>query len=751
VNLDLVNRPIGGRMQPLKPTKRIEAVDVLRGVAILGIFCINMLSYAGNFTAPSAQASSLDRAVVWILRFVAQAKFYTLFSFLFGWGMAIQMERARQKNVPFVPYYLRRMLSLLIIGLVHAILVWDGDILVTYALLGLFLLCFHKASDRVLLVAGGVCILIPVFLSLPGPVATFREWYATLRDPLRSAIAVGHQNNVLAQGSYLEAVAHRWRTLLYSYTNIIYWGPHVFGMFLWGVYAGRQKICRQPSTHTGLLRRVLWGGILVGLPLNLLFMAVTDAPHRVPAIWYDLATRGARTLAGSSLSLVYAVIIVRLAQNPRWHARLSPLTSVGRMGLSNYLTQSVLCTLIFYGYGLGLYGRVGATAAFLLMLIIYRLQIAASEWWLRRFRYGPVEWLWRTMTYGRRIPMRGSALAVTRPLAPPATAQTPRSPWKDWLSFLGSRLAFILAVSFAIVYFCFLGVGLVSNSRLPLNRSRTVWQQAGPALDDTTEFWEVLFQGNLGDIVEGVTQRQRIPITEAVANAALQSGYVLIVAIGVATLVGVTAGGIAATRQYSPLSLGTLTLTVVGVSIPSFFLALLIQVADIKFYQRTGSGLFPVFGMAGQQRTTALLPQVIAPALVLAARPLAHITRVTFTTISDVLNRDFIRTARAKGLPSRTVYWRHALRNAGVSILTALVISLRFALGSLPVVEIFFSWPGLGVMMLNGIFEHNATLVVMPALILGGTFMIVTLLADTAYRFIDPRLRTSVNGNGSET
>lgn len=737
-------------MQPLQPARRIEAVDILRGVAILGIFFINMLSYAGNFTAPSAQAHSLDRAVVWIVRFVAQAKFYTLFSFLFGWGMAIQMERAQQKNVPFVPHYIRRMLSLLIIGLVHALLIWDGDILVTYALLGLLLLCFHKASNRVLLVAGGVCILIPVLLSLPGPMAAFREWYAALQAPLRSAMAIGYRNDILVQGSYLQAVAHRWHKLLYSYTNSIYWGPHVFGMFLWGLYAGRRHIFRHLSAHTGLLRRVLWGGLLMGLPLNLLFIVVTDAPQRVPAIWYDLATRGARTLAGSALSLAYAVIIVRLAHRPRWHARLAPLASVGRMGLSNYLTQSVLCTLIFYGYGLGLYGRVGATAAFLLMLVIYRLQIGASGWWLRRFRYGPVEWLWRTMTYGRRVPMRGGAAIAAPPSTAPAIAETPHTPWRDWLSFLGSRLAFILAVSFAIVYFCFLGLGLVGNSRSPLNRNRTVWQQAGPAFDDTVEFWEDLFGGKLGDVVEGVTQRQRIPVTEVVTSAALQSGYVLAVAIGLAALVGVTAGGLAATRQYSPLSLGTLTLTVVGVSIPSFFLALLIQVADIKFYQRTGSGLFPVFGIAGQQRTTALLPQVIAPALVLAARPLAHVTRVTFTAISDVFNRDFIRTARAKGLPSRTVYWRHALRNAGVSILTAIVISLRFALGSLPVVEVFFSWPGLGVMMLNGIFERKATLVVMPALILGGTFMLVTLLADTAYRFIDPRLRTPANGNGGE-
>jgi ABC-type dipeptide/oligopeptide/nickel transport system permease component len=194
------------------------------------------------------------------------------------------------------------------------------------------------------------------------------------------------------------------------------------------------------------------------------------------------------------------------------------------------------------------------------------------------------------------------------------------------------------------------------------------------------------------------------------------------------------------------LSLSTLTLTVVGVSIPSFFLALLLLVADIRFYQRTGLGLFPAYGIS-VHRTDSLLPQVIAPALVLAARPLAHITRVTFITISEVLTRDYIRTARGKGLGPSVVFWKHTLRNAGVSILTAIVVSLRFALGSLPVVEVLFDWPGLGVTMLNGIYEHESAVVSTLALSMGVTFLLVTLVADLIYRFIDPRLRLPTDGD----
>jgi peptide/nickel transport system permease protein len=232
------------------------------------------------------------------------------------------------------------------------------------------------------------------------------------------------------------------------------------------------------------------------------------------------------------------------------------------------------------------------------------------------------------------------------------------------------------------------------------------------------------------------------------ADTFVKSASLLAVSIGVAAVIGMVAGGMAAVRRYSAISLSTLTLTVIGVSIPSFFLALLFQVADIRFYQNTGMGLFPVFGISGH-RTASLLPQVVAPALVLAARPLAHITRVTFVSISEILNRDYIRTARAKGLGPSVVYWRHTLRNAGVSIFTAIVVSLRFALGSLPVVEIFFQWPGMGVTMFDAINARDTTLVTALALTLGVTFLLVNLLVDLLYRFIDPRLRTQNNGGES--
>ena len=308
------------------------------------------------------------------------------------------------------------------------------------------------------------------------------------------------------------------------------------------------------------------------------------------------------------------------------------------------------------------------------------------------------------------------------------------------------RLAFIVVVAFAIVYFCVLGMRLSPNSTT-MGRPRSVWELAEPALEETTGFFADAFQGDLGHISRGITRRAWVPVTELLADTFAKSVSLLAVSVALATTFGIAAGGLAAARRHSILALPTLTLTVIGVSIPSFLLALLLQVADIKFYQYTGGGLFSIHGISGYRRD--LLPRIIAPALVLAARPLAHITRVTFVSISEILNRDFIRTARAKGLDQRAVFWRHTLRNTGVSVLTAVVVSLRFALASLPVVEIFFNWPGLGVMMLNGIYQREVKAVAALALSLGVTFLLINLASDLCYRIIEPRLRAPANGGGA--
>ncbi len=764
-------------MTPVRPQRRIDTVDILRGFSLLGVLLVNMLAFSGPFFyTPVHQMQPIHRAVTLFIKFFAQAKFYTLFSFLFGWGMAIQMERAEQRSARFIPVFLRRTLVLLMIGLIHAILIWEGDILTNYATLAFLLLLCRKLPNKVLLVAIVVCILTPVLLSAPiEPVENFVQAYGEAVDGLRQQMFIGFQQNVHADGSYLDVTIHRWRYLVSTNSRIIFYAPHIFGMFLLGLYVGRNRILHDIPKHLSLFRKVLWSGLIVGFICNLIFVAVENSPVLVPPEYFGLATAGARSIGGPALCLFYVSTIVLLTQRRDWYERLSPLANVGRMALTNYLTHSILLTLVFYGYGLGFYGRFGPAITIILTLVIYRIQISTSAWWLFRYRFGPAEWLWRTLTYLKIQPLKPERTraadfqkALERSAKYTATPDkdddkiddarvteitdddAPREsgPLADWLFFIARRLAFIVAVAFAIAYFCILGVSLTINSTTSLTRSRSAMDMIDPAFEETAEFFGDAFRGDLGYVVQGVTQLTRMPVTEMLTATFVQSVTLLAVSIGLAAIIGVVAGGIAATRSHSVISLSTLTLTVVGVSVPSFFLALLFQIADIRFYQNTGMGLFPVFGISSH-RTASLLPQIVAPALVLAARPLAHITRVTFVSISEILNRDYIRTARAKGLGPNVVYWRHTLRNAGVSIFTAIVVSLRFALGSLPVVEIFFQWPGMGETMLNAINARDSTLVAALALTLGVTFLLVNLLVDILYRFIDPRLRTQNNGGES--
>lgn len=395
----------GTGMAPVAPSRRIEAIDILRGIAILGIFLVNMGSY-GGFRRPFEQMAFVDQASTAAIRFLAQAKFYPLFSLLFGWGMIIQMERAEARGTAFVPFYLRRMIALLLIGLVHAILIWHGDILVTYALLGIPLVLFRRASDRMLIVSIVICLLVPILISTPGPGADFREVYNAATTGLREAMIEGKQANVYVMGTYRETVLQRIDQLRFSYALSLYWVTHVFGMMLVGILLGRHHIFRDFERYRPLLRKMLWWGLGLGILLNAVWVTVSIKPDMVPGDLYDLATRGVRTLGGPALTMGYLAGVIILAQQAAWHDQLSGLAAVGRMGLTNYLMQSVICTLLFYGYGLGAYGEAGPFLTLLLTLLIFRLQIWFSNWWMARFRFGPAEWLWRTMTYGKAQPMR---------------------------------------------------------------------------------------------------------------------------------------------------------------------------------------------------------------------------------------------------------------------------------------------------------------------------------------------------------
>jgi uncharacterized protein len=404
---------------PVQPGERIQTLDVLRGFALLGILLVNIHLFAHPVQyalLPQVHSGPIDRAADWFVRFAAEGKFYSLFSFLFGLGFTIQMIRAEAKGARFVPVYLRRAGVLLLFGLLHGLLLWVGDILFYYAILGLLLLFFRRMKLK--WVGTWIVILIllpPLFVMLgwigiemgrqnPQVAAQIEAQFAGQSAAVEAQVAEAYR--VYRSGDYAEITLQRGQDLLYMWTVSLFLAPSILAMFLIGLLFGRQEYIRNAAQHKRLFRRLLiWGGA-IGLLANGIYATfVLDAIRDQPDLPLVIATFG-QAIGAPLLALAYMSAITLAMQHPTWQSRLQLLAPVGRMALTNYLLQTLICTTLFYGYGFGLFGQIDTATGVVLAVVIFLLQIPLSHWWMARFRFGPAEWLWRTLTYGRRQPMR---------------------------------------------------------------------------------------------------------------------------------------------------------------------------------------------------------------------------------------------------------------------------------------------------------------------------------------------------------
>lgn len=290
------------------------------------------------------------------------------------------------------------------------------------------------------------------------------------------------------------------------------------------------------------------------------------------------------------------------------------------------------------------------------------------------------------------------------------------------------NLLYTTLICVAIVFFVHLGLLMAADFNVR-GTPRPVPEVAATAVRESAAYFARLCQGDLGL----TTGRYVRPVGEVLADAYPKSLGLLAASLGIALALGILFGMFAAVKRYSPLSLLAFVVTLLGVSTPSFFAAVLIQVFAIQWYAATGSRLIPLGGFGWDEH-------LLMPALVLAARPVAQVARVTFVVLGEVLDQDYIRTARSKGLRERVVLSKHALRNAAVPVLTALGVSLRFSLSSLPIVEFVFAWPGVGYQLLRAIAAGDLALATGLSLVIGLSFMAVETLLELSYRIFDPRL-----------
>lgn len=398
---------------PTDPRARLELVDALRGFALLGILLVNLGDLTLHWGLSAEQQAALptagtDEGAQFLVRMLGIGKFNTIFSFLFGLGFAMFMARGTRGDVAFLPFYRRRLGVLLLIGALHMAFLWYGDIVALYAAVGYVLILFRRVSDRALLVWATVLILShPVLTAVivgsggaldPGePFRSLETWLYTgvFGFPPDSYYAVASSDGWLDTLKYnLAGPPYRIGDVLSS-SRV----QRVLGMFLVGMWAGRQMIFRNPAAHRALFRRLLIWGLPLGLAGNALY--ATMVPVTGPSITRDLVY----SLSVVPLAMSYVAAFSLLWMRPGVHRALAVLAPAGRAALTVYLSQTVLCIALFYGIGLGFGGQVGPTLFFPIALAMFGAQVLLSVVWLRSFRFGPLEWLWRSLTYGRVEPL----------------------------------------------------------------------------------------------------------------------------------------------------------------------------------------------------------------------------------------------------------------------------------------------------------------------------------------------------------
>jgi uncharacterized protein len=459
-------------LAPISASTRIDAMDILRGIAIVGILFMNIEWYAGrsinDIGTFDQSLTGADHAIGWLIRCLVEGNFYKLFALLFGMGFAVMLIRAREAGKPFGAWFTRRMLVLFAFGLLHMIFVWGGDILHDYAFTGLLLLGFvlllqtqrlrKYDTPSTFLKVGIVWLAFPVVASaiaamvfsvrfdhgqlverwqddqyvaiqvedrMPVPLPpeeddeadTDRELTKeeeieqrvidTVRAEQEHAADVQREIDAYSQPSYWKATRFRFDDALSRLQGTPFFALFVLmPVFLVGYWFVASGVLRNHRQYVHLFRSMAIIGLSFGLLLSIAGLVilqhpVLDVASVLPAVGNVTFFFGQYVLCAG-----YVGAIVLLLGSPAWAGRLDRFAPMGRMALTNYIMQTVMLAVIFHGYAGGLFGQVGRAPQMLIVIAIVVFQLYLSAWWLRRYRFGPLEWLWRSLTYRSVQPMR---------------------------------------------------------------------------------------------------------------------------------------------------------------------------------------------------------------------------------------------------------------------------------------------------------------------------------------------------------
>lgn len=380
------------KLQPVALNERIEAIDLMRGFSLLGILIINMLAFHSPFSYIDPYTwfdGEGNQTTFTIIDIFIQASFYPLFSMLFGYGLAMQFMKAQKKQQPFMPLAVKRLAVLLVFGIIHAFLIWYGDILITYAIAGFLLIGMLRLHPGWLLGLGALIYTVPhalLLLLMFVAVSIDPNFYTGIQE-VQSSLAA------YPTGTFAEIFSQRFDDWMYSNNpmNYIILIVTILPFAMAGAAAAKWQLIEKTKQYWKIWMALAIIPFAIGLLLK-------SAPYIFKANYAFIYLQD--IFGGPLLAISYAAIIALIAQHAKIRKVLNPVAKAGRMSLTTYISQSIIATFIFYSYGLGLYGQVNLVTGTLMAFGIFAIQLIFAEIWLTKFRQGPLEMLWRKITYG---------------------------------------------------------------------------------------------------------------------------------------------------------------------------------------------------------------------------------------------------------------------------------------------------------------------------------------------------------------
>ncbi len=398
------------KQSPTKGKNRVEAIDALRGFAVLGILLANIMSFSGVRFLPFTEIKlwpsfETDLMIYKLIGIFVDTKFYTIFSLLFGIGFYFQFHKNRNNQAEFMPIYYRRLGFLVLFGAIHSFF-WSGDILMIYALVGFVFTLFRNFKPKNLFIVSAVVFIMPLVIDIimlqlkPG----FMTPEKSLALKTYLDISPEHLVEPFMNGSFWEVTKMNWHNLVWRWFDLLPSGRpfKLLSLFILGYYLMTTGYF-QEKAHS--LKRLLVYSVL-GLGLTLLSKQVGGSMGQFPSTWNDILYKFLFSFGQINMAFAYISIITILYKTKIGEKMMSGLKFTGRMSFTSYLSHTFFGILIFYSYGFGYFGQITLWQAEIVAVGIFIVQIFLSKLWLKHYTFGPLEWFWRSLTYGQFLSMK---------------------------------------------------------------------------------------------------------------------------------------------------------------------------------------------------------------------------------------------------------------------------------------------------------------------------------------------------------